>query len=362
MGTRLRLKQLIQRPFSVIVRQTILSILVLCVILLMIVSRNSVAAQQTCERILIQDSTINNLVDPAGYETAQLGTLGGVFKVGTGSRNMVLIPSLGFGGDIFAEFMETRKTDFTMYAITLAGFGGSPAPPSPAEDLSYSNLVWTNGALAGLEELFENEGLENVIMVGHFLGGTQLAIRFAMANTEKIQAVVLIAGTACFISPDTIKYHPHLSLASHVASVDYYFAPKWFRTVTQETWDDNNFMPRDYAMNPVRGLRLWRGAARTPLHVRIRYYCEFLAQDISQELENLTVPTLLLRPGLEGLDFDPSLNYLERYCHTSWEASVYKYKNIEVETVPQTRLCMWFDEPEEVFSRISDFLERQNRK
>jgi len=94
--------------------------------------------------------------------------------------------------------------------------------------------------------------------------------------------------------------------------------------------------------------------------VRIRYYCEFLAQDISLELENLSVPTLFLIPGLEGIYFDSENNYLERYCYTSWEASVYKYQNIEVETAPKTRLCMWIDEPEEVYSRIADFLERQN--
>jgi hypothetical protein len=38
----------------------------------------------------------------------------------------------------------------------------------------------------------------------------------------------------------------------------------------RETWDDNNFLPGDYAVNPILGLRLWREAASPQVHVWIR--------------------------------------------------------------------------------------------
>jgi len=52
--------------------------------------------QQTFKRILMQDSTLNNLVDPPGYKTAKPGTLGDVVRKGKGPQAMILIPGLGF--------------------------------------------------------------------------------------------------------------------------------------------------------------------------------------------------------------------------------------------------------------------------
>ena len=62
--------------------------------------------QPSCDRIMVQDPALNNLVDPPGYKTARPGALGEVLRAGTGARAMILIPGLGFGGSVFNEFME----------------------------------------------------------------------------------------------------------------------------------------------------------------------------------------------------------------------------------------------------------------
>jgi pimeloyl-ACP methyl ester carboxylesterase len=144
--------------------------------------------------------------------------------------------------------------------------------------------------------------------------------------------------------------------AKRVASIDNFQAPRWFKTVTRETWDDNNFLPGDYAVNPIRGLRLWREAASPKLHVWVRYLCEFNAQDISVEIAKLTVPTLILKPGLEGNFNEPGGNYMELFCHKSWEGSVENNPKIRVKTIPNSRVCLWFDQPEEVNRAVTDFL------
>ena len=95
-------------------------------------------------------------------------------------------------------------------------------------------------------------------------------------------------------------------------------ARAWFKTVTRATWDDNNFLPGDYSSNPIVGLRLWREAARPPLHVWVRYLNEFYAQDATLQVEGLRVPTLLLKPGLEGLWHEPGANYVSAYLDRSW--------------------------------------------
>ncbi len=238
--------------------------------------------QQACKRILVQDASLDNLVDPPGYASAALGTLGGVQRAGQGKQALILVPGLGFGAGIFDEFLQRHAQEFTMYAVTLAGFGGTPAPPSPSATTSFGDQTWTNAALGALEKLIVDEHLERPIVAGHWLGGTQIALRLAGRRPQQVKAVVLFAGSACMTSADPGRAAQLATLEGRVAAIDQYMAPKWFKTVTRETWDDNNFLPGDYARDPVRGLRLWRAAATPPLHVWVRYLCEFNAQDAAR--------------------------------------------------------------------------------
>jgi pimeloyl-ACP methyl ester carboxylesterase len=306
-----------------------------------------------------QDSALNNLVDPPGYQTAPLGRLGSYKRRGSGAETLILIPGLGFGGGIFDEFVEKFAVQYRMYTVTLPGFGGTAAPPCPPEKTSFGEQSWTNGAIAGIEKMIKDENIQNPILVGHWLGGTQIALRLALKHPDKIKGVVLLAGAAKMLFTDTSLNQYVATPEKRTASVDNYSAPKWFKTVTRETWDDNNFLPGDYAVNPVRGLRLWREAATPKLHVWVRYLCEFNAQDISAEMGKVTVPTLLLKPGLEGNFFDPGQNYMELFCHKSWEGSIEKNPKITAKTIPNARVCLWFDQPEAVLQAVADFLKSE---
>jgi pimeloyl-ACP methyl ester carboxylesterase len=310
---------------------------------------------QSCPRILEQDPALDNLVDPPGYETADLGTLGGVVRAGTGSQPMILVPGFGFSGKIFGELMEGLSGDFRMVAVTLPGFGGTAAPPCPGEKTSFGEQTWTAGALSAIEKLIQDEGLKDPIVVGHWIGGTQIALRLAKKHPGQVKGVILLAGSARMSTKDPARAAYLSTPARRVAAIDGYMAPMWFKTVTRETWDDNNFRPGDYAVDPVRGLRLWREAARPPLHVWVRYLCEFNAQDVCSEIGDLAVPTLLLEPGLEGLPQEGNEAYIASYCRGSWEGCVGERPGFKVERIPDSRVCLWFDQPGKVKQAILDF-------
>lgn len=316
-------------------------------------------SQQTCVRIMKQDSTLNNLVDPPGYRTAEPGTLGGVVQVGTGGTPMVLIAGAGFGGGVFDEFMNAHATDYRMFAVTLAGFGGTSAPPSPGEKTSFGDQSWTTNAVTGLERMIEEHGIDDAIIVGHWLIGTQVAVRYAAKHPDKVKGVVLLSGAPIWNIVDTAYAKYYDTPEKRVASIDGFLAPMWFKTVTRETWDDNNFLPQDYAVNPVRALRLWREAAEPPLHVWVRYLCEFNASQLCPDLQTLTVPVLALKPGLEDIWAAPRQNYMEdNYCHKSWDGCAENNPTLSTETIPNSRICMWFDQPEKVDAAIRDFVTR----
>lgn len=321
-----------------------------------LVAAPPVRGQAACPRIMEQDSTLNHLVDPPGYRTAAPGTLGRVTRSGAGRRAMILIPGFGFGGDVLADFGARFADRYRIYSVTLPGFGGTPAPPSPGAGVSFGEQTWTLGAVGAIERLIADEGLTDPIVVGHWIGGTQIALRLAMHNPDRVRAVVLLAGAARMVVADTAFARHYGTPARRVASVDRFLAPRWFRTVTRETWDDNNFMPADYAVHPVRGLRLWRAAATPDLHVWVRYLCEFNAQDVTAELDRVTVPALLLRPGLEGLWHEPGRDYLRGYVHEGWGPEVERLARFTVRTIPDSRVCLWFDQPGLVHEAVAEFL------
>lgn len=313
-------------------------------------------AEPPVARILEQDPARNNLVDPPGYRPAELGTLADVRRAGDGAQAMLLVPGLGFGGEIFDELTARLGGEFRTWAVTLPGFGGSAAPPAPPETTSFGAQTWTNGALAALEKLLADEAIERPIVVGHWLTGTQLALRLAMAHPDRVRGVVLLAGAARLTATDPQRAAFFATPEKRVAATDQFLAPRWFKTVTRETWDDNNFYPDDYAVDRVRGLRLWRAAARPDLHVWVRYLCEFNAQDVCAEIDRLATPTLLLEPGLEGLPRDPANDYMKAYLHDSWQGCAERNPRITVKTIPDARVGIWFDQPDAVTAAIRDFV------
>ena len=313
--------------------------------------------QSTCKRLMKQDSTLNNLIDPLGYQTSPLGTLGGVIKSGVGNKAIIFIPGLGFGGAVFDDFTPSFAPDYRTYAVTLAGFGGTSAPPCPAESVSFGAQTWTNSALAGIEKLIADEHLSDIVVVGHWMTGTQLAVRLAINHPDKVKGVILLTGAPRFNVTDTNYAKFYDTYEKRIATMDKFMGARWFKFVTRETWDDNNYYPTDYAVHPVMGLRLWREAARPPLHVWVRYLCEFESQDLTRDIGKLKVPTLILNPGYEGLWVDGSNNYMvESFGYKAWGNTLDGLTNITIKTIPESRACMWVDQPGAVADAMNSFL------
>ena len=303
-----------------------------------------------------QDPKLNNLVHREGYATSALGELGRVTKVGNGSQEMILIAGAGFGGDIYDNFMDSHKDEFTMYVVTLPGFGGTAAPPMPPAGTSYGEQTWTRAAQEGVERLIADKKMKRPIVVGHWLNATQVALRLALDNPDKIRAVIIISGVPKNATLDAQR-GTYVSPEQRAEYMDTTMAPRWFKTVTRDTWDDNNYYPHDYAIHPVRALQLWREAARPPLPVMIRYLCEYWAQDVTVELDRLTVPTLVLKPGFDkDFYFVPGQDYMQATCHDSWQGVEDRSTVIRMRTIEDSRVFIMDDQPEKLDAAIEEFL------
>jgi pimeloyl-ACP methyl ester carboxylesterase len=307
---------------------------------------------------MAQDPALDNLRHPPGTGTAPMGSLGEVVKTGSGPRAMVLIPGFGFGAGVWTEFMERHRESFTMYAVTLPGFGGTAPLPMPPEGSKYVDAPWTKSAVSGVLALLDREKLRRATLVAHWAVATQIALQLALDAPDRVDAVVIVGGALKFHSdriPGMNTWTPEVRAASADG-----MAQRWFKTVTRRTWDDNNFMPYDYAINPRRGLFLWREAATPSLPVWIRYLQEFSAMDLTPRLKDLRVPTLVVRPGFDDPEFyvEAGANYMRNFCLDSWTGADTLTDRLEIVTIPRSRLFVMFDQPDELDHVIRRFLAR----
>lgn len=271
---------------------------------------------------------------------------------------MILIPGLGFSGGVFDEFMTRYADKFTMWAVTLAGFGGTAAPAMPPPGTSYGAASWTNEAIGGILKLMDREKIGKATLVAHWALGSQIAIRLAAEHPDRFDALILIAGV-----PRVLYTSPSSDMSKWSAEQRIKFADgmgeKWFKTVTRQTWDDNNYMSYDYAINPRRGLFLWREAATPPLQVWIRYLLEFYASDSPALLRGLGVPTLVVKPGFDDPAFyvDEGRDYMRDLCLKAWDG-IPLSDSIETATIAGSRLFVMYDRPDELDAAINRFLEK----
>lgn len=86
-----------------------------------------------------------------------LGQPGPVEKRGRGPVPLILIADLRTDWTVFQSFMERNAERYTLYAVTLPGYGGTPAPPRPAT-LDLTTTPWWDGAKQGVLGLIERIG------------------------------------------------------------------------------------------------------------------------------------------------------------------------------------------------------------
>ncbi|HSR52553.1 MAG TPA: alpha/beta hydrolase [Acidobacteriota bacterium] len=305
------------------------------------------------QRSMEQDPNLNNLVHPEGYKPSPPGTFGHVEKRGEGPVPMILIPGRGFDWSVFESFMQRNRKAYTMYAVTLAGMGMTAAPPMPSEGTSYGERTWINGAVKALKELIRKEGLERPVIVGHFLEGTQVVLEMALERPESVGSVIILGGI-----PRNRRFDS-ATLEQRIGYLDTQMAPKWFKTVTAKTWNDNSYSAASYSNQPDVAERLLPIVTEDQLQVHIRYLLEGWAGDVGERFSELEAPMLVLMPTFsQEFKKAQTNNWPDLFFVESWKGTE-DNPRIEKKFVPEAHISVWLDNPQFVDDAIEEFLDKQ---
>lgn len=301
---------------------------------------------------------INNLVLPAGYATSTWGQLGGVKKSGTGSRKMILIPGWGFDWTIFQKFMEANGSDYTFYAVTIPGFGGTQAPPMPPDTENFRDLHWTKGVVKGIVDLIDKEKLDKPDILTCFTISEVIAIRLALDHPSKVGKVIIVSGMAKFTAVYP-SFEPR-NLEARVGYIEKMLAVQWFKTVTTETWNKGNFAPATFCRDSVKAKAHWNMMSAVPIPVMVRYLCEHYCTDVSLEFKNLAVPLLVVLPGFPNKVLSEN-NYLGPFFHFSWIGAMPSSPMIHIVALTDSHAFIMDDQPAKLNAVVRDFLDKGSK-
>lgn len=244
---------------------------------------------------------------------------------------VVFVPGLGTPSEVFEPFAAALQ-DADAHLVTLAGFGGAPAPEAldpflgPAADALVEHL---NAA-----------GVSDAVLVGHSLGG-QVALMAAGRAPDRVAHVLLIDSAPFFAG----LMQPGADPAAVTARRDAMAAQM-------------AAMPREAFLAMIRqGLPI---QAQAPEHqARVMGWveasdqravavasAEIFAGDLRSHLDAVRAPVTLVYPQTPG--FDPA-EIARRYA-----AQYERLERFDMRPVADSRHFVMLDQPE----RFAEELER----
>jgi pimeloyl-ACP methyl ester carboxylesterase len=314
--------------------------------------------------------SLHQLVNDSGAKTpggsTPLGNLGAVEKRGRGPIPMILIADLRTDWSLYRNFMDRNAERYTMYAVTLPGYGGTPAPPMP-ETMDLRSTPWWDGAERGVISLIEKNRLSKPVVVG-IAASSYLATRLAVDHPDKIRAAVVIGGNVysnfrSLANPDypaTLEERPDVLMKQPGAmGMIPEFMPALMPSRESAEARMKALPPAQLAgfaasvreVERARALAIDDAVSSDPR--TFRYNVEMFASDLTGPLKSLKVPLLAIAAIHD--DNSPMQGGAAR---SQWYEAKMKYPSIPLTIVPfeNTRTYVTEDAPQELDRAIESFL------
>lgn len=270
--------------------------------------------------------------------------------MGKGPIPLVLIPHWTLDWSAWKPFMERNTERYTMYAVTLPGFGGSDPPPLPVAALP-SDQLWLDNAAWAVLALIDERKIDKPVIIGSFLGGN-VAIRVALKAPEVIRGIISIEGSPAL--PMTPPGAPPLSEEYRRSMVDQQLRPK-LESITDEQWIEVvRAQAMSWTKDPARGARFGDAAVRVPKTIAVTYNCEMLATDLTIELAGMRKPALFLAaipatPPAAGLPLES--------IRQGWRDTLASGVNCSLAFFEGSRADIPNDEPEAFDRAVAQFVQ-----
>ena len=271
-----------------------------------------------------------------------LGTLT-VERHGGQGAAVILIPGLEGGPWVWKQTIEDLSKHHVVYAVTLAGFDGVPAPAVGGNLFDHAD--------ASLLQLIEQDKIDKPVLVGHSLGGT-LALRFASEHAALISAVVAVDGLPIFPGMERASAEQRQAMAKRMQQQMAAATPSQFKAQALAYMQNIGVVDQQLATKyaPMN--------ARSDIKASAQYMAEDLAFDGREGLQHANVPILEISPYYAP-DFNkPPMVMSEAQKTAYYQSLLANAPNAKVMPIAPSRHYVMLDQPAEFQQVLHDFLAR----
>ena len=269
-----------------------------------------------------------------------------VERHGNHGRPVILIPGLAGGPWVWQETIASLEKDHVVYAVTLAGFAGTPVPADGG------NLF--DRADTSLLQLIRRQKIDQPVLVGHSLGGT-LALRFAGEHSELISGVVAVDGLPLFPGMDRVDAEQRIAMAAGMRKQMESATPEQFKT------QQLDYMQKIGVRDPALAARYAPFNARSDIKATAEYMAEDLAADGRPGLKHANVPILEISP-YNAPDFShPPMIMSEAQKTAYYQSLLVNAPNAKVVSISPSRHFVMLDQPAKFQQVLDDFLKTTGR-
>jgi pimeloyl-ACP methyl ester carboxylesterase len=245
-------------------------------------------------------------------------------------KPILFLPGFTTPGSVWNQTIQNLDGNYESYTVTYAGFDGLPPIETP----------WYDQIRDGLIHYIQKENLQNLVVVGHSMGGN-LAVDLAAALPKQITGLILIESIPCM---------RELMMPGVPAESLQYDSP-YNNQVLQMNADAFRQMANGLSQNMtfdssrIQLLSSWTIQADRKTYVY--GYTDLLKLDLRDKLKSITVKTLIL-----GASFPDKAMVLSNYEK--------QYANLAAKEILIADNCkhfIMFDQPAWLETNIQRYLQ-----
>lgn len=292
-----------------------------------------------------------------------------VVKVlGEGTQPVIMIPGHMQDENIYQNFIDRNVSAAKFYIAIPPGMGGTPAYKWPEESEEFITRPWTSKFEKELAKYIENNISSKPYMIVNWYTGLGIALHLANRYPNMLSGIIFIGPTGRFpynrwyrINP--LKAGGEFDVVKQRSEVINFL--DFWRNVDELTWHNNMFGPSFYSKNELLATQVIYNEAKHPMPISLRYFTEYLVDDLSDEIKNLKIPVHIVSviPSVvqynKRLKETPSegkadiiLTALRKSTKMDWQD---EKKNITLTFFEGSGLFAWEDDPKEfdqIFTRF----------
>lgn len=262
-------------------------------------------------------------------------------RYGDHGRPVILIPGLEGGPWVWEQTIAQLQKDHVVYAVTLAGFDGMPAPKDASHLLDRAD--------ASLLDLIKQQKLDKPVLIGHSLGGT-LSLRFAGEHPQLISGVLAADGLPILPGLDQMGEDQRKGIAK--------MTHDQMAAMTRDQFNSKalEYMKAVGVIDPSQAERYTPFNTRSDVGATAEYMAEDMAADYRPGLKQANVPIVVVSPYYAPDFSKPPMKFTEQEKADYYKTLLGEAPNAKVVSISPSRHFVMLDQPEKFQQAVHDFM------